>query len=109
MFGNALGNSIVDSMGPQSTPGLLAQSGAVDELQEVQITPRYVGPGMEAANARLDNNPINVVRSSSDGTQSSSAVLTTEPSAQEELVVTAQRLSEPQKDSTIISYRLGLV
>lgn len=43
-----------------------ARGGTADELQEVQITPRYVGPGAEIANARLDNNPINVIRSGSN-------------------------------------------
>lgn len=36
-------------------------------LQEVQITPRYIGPGVEAANARLDNNPANQIYQPAEG------------------------------------------
>lgn len=66
-FGNALGNSIVDRMSPQAVMPAQARGGAgsADELPEVGITVRYVGPGIEAANARLDNNPINVIRAGS--------------------------------------------
>jgi len=97
-FGNALGNSIVDRMSPQPVAGSRAAgSGSVEELQEVGIAARYVGPGSEERNARLDNNPINVIRSGSDGVQLASEVFTTGPGGPEEIVVAAQRLTPPQK------------
>jgi len=49
-------------MAPRSaSASALARGGALDELQEVQITARYIGPDAERANARLDNNPANPI------------------------------------------------
>lgn len=65
-FGNALGSSIVEGMSPQPTTQSRASGGSPGELEEVQITARYIGPEAESRNARLSNDPINIVRSGSD-------------------------------------------
>jgi len=99
-FGNALGNSFVDGMSPKPLASSQAGARPEEELREVGITARYVGPGSEERNARLNNNPINVIGSGSDGMQSASTVVgewSTTPSGAEEFVISAPRLTVPQE------------
>jgi YD repeat-containing protein len=97
-FGNALGSSIVDGMTPRSASAQ-ARDRTVDELQEVAVTARYVGPGAEERNARLDNNPINAIRAGSSVSpdEISAATNASGPGGPEEVIVEAQRLSRPQE------------
>ncbi len=56
-FGNALGNSIVDRMSPQSVAQSHARSGSADELQEVKITANYIGDRVTTM-PELHSNPL---------------------------------------------------
>lgn len=63
-FGNALGNSIVDRMAPSrmgQSPSELS-----DEIAGEENPASSSGGGAEAANARMNNNPSDTIRSGSE-------------------------------------------
>lgn len=100
-FGDALGHSIVDGMAPRSTSAQ-ASGGAADDLQEVQITPRYIGPGAEAANARLDHNSSSAIADPAfgmtrDEMRATDAARVAPGGGVEEVIVEAQKLTRPQE------------
>jgi hypothetical protein len=111
-FGNALGNSIAREIEARSIQEFRTTAQYV--LDEVQITPRYIGPDAAVANARLDNNPRSSISDPAmammlDDVSGTGPLRIAPGGGREGVLVQAPRLTEPQKllyDSLISPWRL---